>query len=99
MLSLVLHLWCKMWHKDMSGSMVELTKKMYNEMQFYVRSGNNKIIQTTGQEILFPIIHILMNFTFRNAPSLTACKTELVFSQCTSTTVGFLLPTTLTSRR
>jgi len=25
--TLVLHLWCKMWQKEMSGSMVELTKK------------------------------------------------------------------------
>jgi len=94
-LSLVLYLLCKMWQKEISGSTVELRKKMYNEMQFYVRPGNNEITETTGQEISFLIIHIFMNFTFMNASSFTACRTELVFSQCTSSTVGFLFPTTL----
>jgi len=82
-----------MWQKEISGSMVELRKKMYNEMQFYVRPGNNEITETTGQEISFLIIH-----TFMNASSFTACRTELVFSQCTSSTVGFFFPTTLTSK-
>jgi hypothetical protein len=63
-------------------------------MQFYARSGNTEITKTMGQEISFPSIHILLNFTFMNAPSFTTCMTEFFFSQCTTTTEGFLLPTT-----
>jgi hypothetical protein len=36
-------------------------KKKYDEMQFYVRSGNNNIVETMGQEIYFPSISIVIS--------------------------------------
>jgi hypothetical protein len=68
-----------MWQKEISESRVEL-KRERDEMPFYVRSGNNEITETMGQEISFPSIRIVINFTFMNVFSFTACRTKLFFS-------------------